>query len=112
MRLSFCLVCVVCYLSCHFVGIQEWVDQGIGPGNDAELFYTNPTLRSAYKDWIKHLITRNNTLTGQRYIDDPTILAWELLNEPRAADNYEKNQGLVPGKMVCDWVWDVAAYIK
>lgn len=29
------------------------------------------------------LLTRKNHLTGVLYKDDPTILAWELINEPR-----------------------------
>ena len=40
------------------------------------LFYTDPILRAHFKDWIDHIVTRTNTVTGQRYIDDPTILAW------------------------------------
>lgn len=29
------------------------------------------------------VLTRRNTLTGVEYRDDPTIFAWELINEPR-----------------------------
>lgn len=37
---------------------------------------------------FKHLVwqtvlTRRNTYTGIQYRDDPTIFAWELINEPR-----------------------------
>jgi mannan endo-1,4-beta-mannosidase len=28
-------------------------------------------------------VTRINTVTNETYKDDPTILAWELINEPR-----------------------------
>ena len=27
-------------------------------------------------------MTRKNTITNVAYMDDPTILAWELINEP------------------------------
>jgi hypothetical protein len=27
-------------------------------------------------------VLRNNSLTGLRYCDDPTIMAWDLINEP------------------------------
>lgn len=32
---------------------------------------------------MQTLLTRKNHLTGVEYRDDPTILAWELMNEPR-----------------------------
>lgn len=31
--------------------------------------------------YIKHVITRTNTYTNVSYVDDPTIFAWEVMNE-------------------------------
>lgn len=36
-----------------------------------------------YQDHVKALITRVNTINGYTYSEDPTIFAWELINEPR-----------------------------
>src|SRR5688572_14286964 len=46
-------------------------------------FYTDPVIKQWYKDWIAHLLNRVNIYTGIAYKDDPTIMTWELGNEPR-----------------------------
>ncbi|CAN1309739.1 Mannan endo-1,4-beta-mannosidase 5 [Linum perenne] len=46
-------------------------------------FYTHPVLKWYYKNHINRVLTRINTFTGFSYKDDPTIMAWELINEPR-----------------------------
>ena len=38
--------------------------------------------RSAFKTYVKNIINRRNTITGVLYRDDPTIMAWDLANEP------------------------------
>jgi mannan endo-1,4-beta-mannosidase len=87
-------------------GIQAWVDKAMGYGKSLNLFYTDETLKNHYKDWVRHVVTRRNSMSGLAYSDDPTIMAWELLNEPRL------QTGTPPEKIICDWVWDMAAFIK
>ena len=38
--------------------------------------------RSAFKTYVKTIVNRRNTITGVLYRDDPTIMAWDLANEP------------------------------
>jgi mannan endo-1,4-beta-mannosidase len=60
-------------------------------------FWTDPQLIADFKETIKHVLTRTNTLTGVRYCDDKAVLCWETGNEldsPAA------------------WTRDIAAYIK
>lgn len=90
----------------------RYAEQVYGAGADKELFYTSPTIRASYMAYVKAIILRTNTLTGLAYKDDPTILAFELMNEPHTRDNYERDHGVVPGTMVRAWIKDMAAYIK
>ena len=42
-----------------------------------------PQAFSIYMAYLKKMATRVNTFTGVVYKNDPTIFAWDLLNEPR-----------------------------
>lgn len=71
----------------------------------AEEFYTNEKCRKAYKEFVEHLVTRKNTYTGIPYNEDSTIMAWELMNEPR-------NQKDTSGKTVRNWAAEMSAFVK
>jgi mannan endo-1,4-beta-mannosidase len=55
-------------------GMDVYVKQIAGSANH-DLFYTNAAVQTAFKNYIK-------TFVG-RYVNEPTIMAWELANEPR-----------------------------
>ncbi|KAE8704462.1 Mannan endo-1,4-beta-mannosidase 6 [Hibiscus syriacus] len=59
---------------------------GLNVTSDDE-FFLHPTLRSYYKAHVKAVLNRVNTLTNITYKDDPTIFAWELMNEPRCTSD-------------------------
>lgn len=47
-------------------------------------FFTEcPECRDIYFDWVTQVLNRVNTITGVAYKDDPAIMAWEVMNEPR-----------------------------
>jgi mannan endo-1,4-beta-mannosidase len=46
-------------------------------------FYTIPEAVELYREYVTRLIHRRNTVNGRIYRDDPTIMTWELANEPR-----------------------------
>jgi mannan endo-1,4-beta-mannosidase len=50
---------------------------------DASPFFTSPFCKDAYKAFVRTLLTRVNTYSGVAYRDDPTIFAFNLMNEPR-----------------------------
>lgn len=54
-------------------------------------FYSCNECMQQLNQYITHIVTRKNTISGTAYVDDPAIMAWELANEPRpmANDNFE-----------------------
>jgi mannan endo-1,4-beta-mannosidase len=95
----------------EYGGMQWWVDQVLGPGKDRELFYTDSQVKEAYKQYAKFWIHHRNSVNGRIYRDDPTIMAWELANEPHTRDNYERERGLKPGSLAHDWLWEMSAFV-
>ena len=91
-----------------FGGRKQYVDwargQGQAIGSDDE-FFTNPVVKGFYKNHVKTVLTRVNTITGVAYKDDPTILAWELMNEPRC-------QSDLSGRSIQSWITEMAAHVK
>jgi len=75
------------------------------PQVDKNDFYTNATCKQLYKDYINYFLNRVNTITGKAYKDDPTILMWELANEPRCESGPS-------GDTLQSWIDEMAGYIK
>lgn len=71
----------------------------------AEDFYTDPAARESYKRYVEWLLRRVNTYTGIPYNQDPTIMTWELMNEPR-------NPSDKTGEIVTAWADEMSAWVK
>ncbi|KAL5717231.1 mannan endo-1,4-beta-mannosidase [Ranunculus cassubicifolius] len=83
----------------------EWArEQGQSVKSEDE-FYSNPIVKNYYKNHIKAILERQNSISGVTYKDDPTILAWELINEPRCESD-------LSGRVLQDWIQEMAAYVK
>ncbi|KAI3667169.1 hypothetical protein L6452_42218 [Arctium lappa] len=72
--------------------------------SDDEIF-SNVVVKGYYKNHVKSVLTRCNSIMGVAYKDDPTIFAWELMNEPRC-------QSDLSGKLLQEWIVEMAAEIK
>jgi hypothetical protein len=80
------------------------------------LFFNSPTAQDLYHRYVTHVVDRVNTVNGLAYRDDPTIFAWEPMNEPRSdcADDP------TPTKQFCDstgqtlrsWIISASAFVK
>lgn len=94
-----------------FGGMDQYVRWAGGRYHDD--FYTDERIKGWYKDWISHLLNRVNPLTGVAYKDDPTVMTWELGNEPRC-----KGSGVYPPSPDCSvatltaWADELSRHIK
>jgi mannan endo-1,4-beta-mannosidase len=93
-------------------GMQQYVrwfldlpDDTNGDAVNHDRFYTDAGIRRCYRAYARHVIHRRNRYTGLRYRDDPTIMTWELANEPR-------NRSDKTGHSVLRWADEMSRYIK
>jgi len=84
-------------------GMDVYVKQLLNSGNH-DLFYTDATAQNAYKNYVK-------TFVG-RYVNEPTILGWELANEPRCKGSTGTSTGTCTTATVTAWIKTLSAYIK
>jgi mannan endo-1,4-beta-mannosidase len=91
--------------------VNHWKDFGgmpmylqwLGLAGDVKKFYESLDARLAYRNWVKQVLTRRNTLTGRLYSEEPSIMAWELTNEARCDGDRD---------ILLDWVHEMANYVK
>ena len=73
-------------------------------------FYRSPEAIALYHDYVRALVGRTNTVTGRAYAEDPTIMAWQLANEPRPAGSEAVAVAIQPAFQT--WVSTTARLIK
>lgn len=47
-------------------------------------FATNARAQQLFFNYVRFILTRKNRYTGRRYRDEPSIMSWQIGNEPRA----------------------------
>lgn len=83
----------------------KWVDLPYEKSSDLDRFFSDERSITLYKNYIKIIIERKNTINQENYKDDPTILSWELMNEPRSSSIKTSN-------MVIEWINEMSNYIR
>ena len=73
-----------------------------GGGRDNHFFASNAETAADYKQLVRAVVKRVNSITGTAYEDDPTIFAWELMNEP----------DIEPNSLFFSWVGEMSSYVK
>ncbi|MFI0899008.1 cellulase family glycosylhydrolase [Streptomyces sp. NPDC020983] len=93
-------------------GMQQYVqwflglpDDSYGDGTNHDRFYTDARIRECYMAYAEHVTRHVNRYTGVRYRDDPTIMAFELANEPRCRSD-------TSGRTLLAWAAEMSAHVK
>lgn len=86
-----------------FGGMPQYVNWLEGDHHDD--FYRLDEAREAYKNYAAQLLNRTNKYTGVAYNQDPTIMTWELANEPRA-------QSDTSGELLYNWAKEMSEYVR
>ena len=93
-----------------------WEGVTVGGIEDRTQFFARDTAAGqaayqSYLDYITFALTRINTINGIQYRNDPTIMSWQLINEPRVYTDPWCTE-TVNGQILRDWVDDTALHIK
>jgi mannan endo-1,4-beta-mannosidase len=98
-----------------------WADggEGMDPENPAQgwrafmlfsaKFYGNEKANEIYRNFVKRIVTRKNSCNGKFYSEDPTIMSWQLANEPRPGPDGPEAQSNLP--VFNRWIDGTASYI-
>jgi len=89
----------------NYGGMDVYVSE-LAPnaGGYHDIFYTDPTIQAAYKTYVSAWLTR--------YGSNPTIMSWELANEPRCAGSTTVASAACNTTTITTWVSEMSAYIK
>mmetsp|Transcript_10777 Transcript_10777/g.32342 ORF Transcript_10777/g.32342 Transcript_10777/m.32342 type:complete len:600 (-) Transcript_10777:893-2692(-) len=72
------------------------------------VFWSDEGCKSLYKNHLKTLVERRNSISGRLYKDDATIFAWDLVNEPRCETwRVPECVDTMPA-----WISEMAEYLK
>lgn len=85
-----------------YTGGAQQMRAWYGSTDKSTFFFSDPRTKRDYKIWVAHVVRRINPLTRIAYRDDPTIMAWELMNEGNAR----------PESLRLEWTAEMSAYVK
>ncbi|MDO9710386.1 glycoside hydrolase 5 family protein [Paracraurococcus lichenis] len=85
-----------------FTGGAQQMRAWYGSDDKHRFFFEDPRTRADYRRWVREIVEHVNPHTGLAYRDEPTIMAWNLMNEPEAK----------PERLQESWISDMAAYVR
>lgn len=79
-------------------------------------WFADEEAQQHYQAHIARFFNRINTVNGLLYKEDPTILAWDLMNEPRMDYNHDttvdKHLADLTGEKLAGWLDQISTYAK
>jgi len=91
-------------------GIAQYVEWADGASEHGD-FYVNEECRELYRTHVETLLTRENSITGVEYRNDPAIAMWELANEPRLEDDDTETIDDREAALT-EWFADMSGFVK
>jgi mannan endo-1,4-beta-mannosidase len=85
-----------------YTGGAQQMRSWYGSEDKSGFFFRDARTKRDYQSWVSYVVQRVNPLTGITYRDDPTIMAWELMNEGNAE----------PEALRLAWTAEMSAYVK
>ncbi|KAH6777291.1 hypothetical protein C2S51_008603, partial [Perilla frutescens var. frutescens] len=84
----------------------RWAKEaGFNVSSSTDSFFSNPIIKGYYKAYVKAILSRKNYFTGVKYSEEPSIFAWELINEPRC-------ESISCSSALQAWITEMAAFVK
>jgi mannan endo-1,4-beta-mannosidase len=77
--------------------------------DNSAAFYRSEPAQDAFRTVVRQLIARKNSVNGRAYNEDPTIMSWQLANEPRPGSDANAKPHF---DAFVKWQEDTAGFIK
>jgi mannan endo-1,4-beta-mannosidase len=78
--------------------------------NYSAKFYQNEKANGYFRSYVTMIVKRKNTVNGRNYSSDPTIMSWQLANEPRPGTGGAEAPNILP--YYYRWIDETAGFIK
>ncbi len=85
-----------------YAGGAQQMRAWYGSSDKNTFFFHDERTKQDYRNLLRSILLRVNTLNGITYKDDPAIFAWELMNEPN----------IEPQSLSLSWIAEMSAYVK
>jgi mannan endo-1,4-beta-mannosidase len=77
--------------------------------DNSAAFYRSAPAQDAFRSVVRQLVSRKNSVNGRAYNADPTIMSWQLANEPRPGSDANARPHF---DVFVKWIDETSGFIK